>query len=60
MMQPKHGKKPNKRELVENDGYYKHGKAKPYDRNKDKPQIDELDKAETLNQLLGDWDANGV
>lgn len=59
-------RKPSKRELVENDGYSKHQKAKPYVRqplNKAAllAQADEDDvKSEQVTKLLGDWDANGV
>lgn len=53
-------KRSNKRELLENDGYTKHNKAKPYVRDNRVPdkELDQEAKAQSLNVLLGDWDAN--
>lgn len=52
-------KKYNKRELLENDKYTKHSKAKPYVRDNRAPvkELDNEDKEDLLNTLLGDWDA---
>lgn len=50
-------KKLSKRELLERDGYTKHGKAKPYVRRPLLQDMDEETKLEYLRTLLGDWDA---
>lgn len=51
-------KKYNKRELLENDKYTKHAKAKPYVRDNLVPlkELASEEKEQTLNTLLGDWD----
>lgn len=53
-------KRLNKRELLENDGYTRHNKAKPYVRDNRAPdkELDQETKVQSLNTLLGDWDAH--
>ncbi len=53
-------KRSNKRELLEEDRYTKHDKAKPYVRDNHVPdkELNQEDKRQALNYLLGDWDAN--
>ena len=51
-------KKLSKRELYERDGFTKHGKAKPYKREPLHEILnDDQAKADHLQMLLGDWDA---
>ena len=51
-------KKLSKRELYERDGFTKHGKAKPYKRELLHEILnDDQAKADHLQLLLGDWDA---
>ena len=50
-------KKLSKRELYERDGFTKHGRAKPYQREPlHQVVMSEEDKLQHLKNLLGDWD----
>lgn len=58
-MNDKKHKRSNKRELLEADRYTKHVKAKPYVRDNQAPikELDNEQKQDRLNHLLGEWDA---